>query len=274
MLYLIATPIGNLGDITYRAVQTLEACDEVWCEDTRQTAKLLNHLNIKKPLVSCHEYTQKEKAPQLLEKLRAGLDVAYVSDAGLPGISDPGAVLIQACIEAKLPYTVLPGPSAVLTAAVLSGLPLHRFTFFGFLPREGAERRQALADIAACGCTAILYESPHRVKETLSDVLAAAGDCPCALVRELTKVYESCQRGTISEVLSALPQEVKGECVLLFSVPSKMEEAPTAEDLDDLLLKLMDHMSLKDAAREASETLKLPKKQVYARALELRENES
>ena len=274
MLYLIATPIGNLGDITYRAVQTLEACDEVWCEDTRQTAKLLNHLNIKKPLVSCHEYTQKEKAPQLLEKLRAGLDVAYVSDAGLPGISDPGAVLIQACIEAKLPYTVLPGPSAVLTAAVLSGLPLHRFTFFGFLPREGAERRQALADIAACGCTAILYESPHRVKETLSDVLAAAGDCPCALVRELTKVYESCQRGTISEVLSALPQEVKGECVLLFSVPSKMEEAPTAEDLDDLLLKLMDHMSLKDAAREVSETLKLPKKQVYARALELRENES
>ena len=274
MLYLIATPIGNLGDVTYRAVQTLKGCDEVWCEDTRQTAKLLNHLNIKKPLVSCHEYTQKETAPQLLEKLRAGLDVAYVSDAGLPGISDPGAVLIQACIEAKLPYTVLPGPSAVLTAAVFSGLPLDRFTFFGFLPREGAERKQALADIAACGCTAILYESPHRVKETLSDVLAAAGDCPCALVRELTKVYESCQRGTISEVLSSLPQEVKGECVLLFSVPPKMEEAPTAEDLDGLLLKLMDHMSLKDAAREASEALKLPKKQVYARALELRENES
>ena len=274
MLYLIATPIGNLGDITYRAVQTLEACDEVWCEDTRQTAKLLNHLNIKKPLVSCHEYTQKEKAPQLLKKLRAGLDVAYVSDAGLPGISDPGAVLIQACIEAKLPYTVLPGPSAVLTAAVLSGLPLDRFTFFGFLPREGAERKQALVDIAACGCTAILYESPHRVKETLSDVLAAAGDCPCALVRELTKVYESCQRGPISEVLAALPQEVKGECVLLFSVPPKMEEAPTAEDLDALLLRLMEYMTLKDAAREASETLKLPKKQVYARALELRENES
>ena len=270
MLYLIATPIGNLGDITCRAVETLQGCDEVWCEDTRQTAKLLNHLDVKKPLVSCHEYTQKEKAPLLLEKLRSGLDVAYVSDAGMPGISDPGAVLVQACIEAGLPYTVLPGPSAVLTAAVLSGLPLGRFTFFGFLPREGAARKKALSDLAACGCTAILYESPHRVKDTLSDVLDAAGDCPCALVRELTKVHESCRRGLISEVLSALSEEVKGECVLLFSIPPKSEAGPSEGELDELLLGLMEHMSLKDAAREASETLKLPRKQVYARALELK----
>ena len=194
MLYLIATPIGNLGDITYRAVDTLQGCDEVWCEDTRQTAKLLNHLGIKKPLISCHEYTQKEKAPQLLEKLKAGLDIVYVSDAGMPGISDPGAVLVQACIEADLPYSVLPGPSAVLTAAVLSGLPLDRFAFFGFLPREGTARKKALSDLVACGCTAILYESPHRVRDTLNDVLAAAGDCPCALVRELTKVHECAGR--------------------------------------------------------------------------------
>lgn len=270
MLYLVATPIGNLGDITYRAVETLGRCDEVWCEDTRQTAKLLNHLGVRKPLVSCHEYTQKEKAPQLLEKLRAGLSIAYVSDAGMPGISDPGAVLIQACIEAGLPYTVLPGPSAVLTAAVLSGLPLSRFTFFGFLPREGAERKQALEDLNACGCTAILYESPHRVRDTLQDVLNAAGDCPCALVRELSKVHESCQRGHITEILAALPEEVKGECVLLFSIPPRAEAAPTADELDGLLLRLMDHMTLKDAAREASEALKLPKKQVYARALELK----
>lgn len=270
MLYLIATPIGNLGDITYRAVETLGRCDEVWCEDTRQTAKLLNHLNLKKPLVSCHEYTQKEKAPQLLEKLRAGLSIAYVSDAGMPGISDPGAVLVQSCRDAGLPYTVLPGPSAVLTAAVLSGLPLDRFTFFGFLPREGAERKQALEDLNACCCTAILYESPHRVRDTLQDVLNAAGDCPCALVRELTKVHESCRQGLISEVLGALPQEVKGECVLLFSIPPKAVEAPTEQELDGLLLQLMEHMTLKDAAREASEALKLPKKQVYARALELK----
>ena len=270
MLYLIATPIGNLGDITYRAAKTLGSCAEIWCEDTRQTAKLLNHLGIKKPLVSCHEYTQSEKAPQLLEKLGAGLDIAYVSDAGMPGISDPGAVLIQACIAAGLPYTVLPGPSAVLNAAVLSGLPLDRFTFFGFLPREGTERKQSLSDLATCGCTAILYESPHRVKDTLNDVLNAVGDCPCALVRELTKIHESCQRGTISEVLIALPEEVKGECVLLFRIPPKAEAAPTAEELDAMLLRLMDHMSLKDAAREASEALKLPKKQVYARALELK----
>jgi 16S rRNA (cytidine1402-2'-O)-methyltransferase len=270
MLYLIATPIGNLGDITYRAVETLQSCNEIWCEDTRQTVKLLNHLNIKKPLVSCHEYTQKEKAPQLMEKLRAGMDVAYVSDAGMPGISDPGAVLVRSCIEAGLPYTVLPGSSAVLTAAVLSGLPLDRFAFFGFLPREGMERKKALHDLASYGATVILYESPHRVKDTLRDVLDVAGDCPCALVRELTKVHESCQRGLISEVLWALPDEVRGECVLLFSVPPKQEEAPSKEDLDGLLLRLMDHMTLKDAAREASEALKLPKKQVYARALELK----
>lgn len=270
MLYLVATPIGNLGDITYRAVETLQGCDEVWCEDTRQTAKLLNHLGIKKPLVSCHEYTQKERAPQLLEKLRAGLNVAYVSDAGMPGISDPGAVLVQACIEAELPYTVLPGPSAVLTAAVLSGLPLHRFIFFGFLPREGMTRKKALSDLSACGCTAILYESPHRVKDTLNDVLAAAGDRPCALVRELSKVHESCQRGLISEVLSALSEEVKGECVLLFHIPPRTEDAPSESQVDDLLLRLMDHMTLKDAARETAEALKLPKKQVYARALEVK----
>ena len=274
MLYLVATPIGNLGDITYRAVEALQGCHEVWCEDTRQTAKLLNHLGIKKPLVSCHEYTQKEKAPQLLEKLRAGLDIAYVSDAGMPGISDPGAVLVQACMEAGLPYTVLPGPSAVLTAAVLSGLPLDRFTFFGFLPREGMERKKALGDLSACGCTAILYESPHRVKDTLEDVLRVAGDCPCALVRELTKVHESCRRGAISEVLSALPEEVRGECVLLFAIPPREEAAPTEQELDALLLRLMEHMTLKDAAREASETLKMPKKQVYARALVLKGKDS
>lgn len=270
MLYLIATPIGNLGDITYRAVEALQGCDEVWCEDTRQTAKLLNYLGIRKPLTSCYEYTQQEKAPQLVEKLRAGLNITYVSDAGMPGISDPGAVLVRACIEAGLPYTVLPGPSAVLSAAVLSGLPLDRFTFFGFLPREGPERKKALMDLAACGATAILYESPHRVKDTLNDALAAVGDCPCALVRELTKVHESCYRGLISEVLAALPDEVRGECVLLFSIPPKAAEAPTEQELDALLVQLMDHMTLKDAAREAAEALKLPKKQVYARALELK----
>jgi len=270
MLYLIATPIGNLGDITRRAVETLQGCDEVWCEDTRQTAKLLNHLDIKKPLISCHEYAQREKVPQLLEKLRTGLSIAYVSDAGMPGISDPGAILVRACREAGLAYTVLPGPSAVLTAAVLSGLPLDRFTFFGFLPREGTERKKALSDLAACGCTAILYESPHRVKDTLEDVLQVAGDCPCALVRELTKVHESCQRGSVSEVLAALSEEVRGECVLLFSIPPQAEAAPTAQELDALLKQLMGHMTLKDAAREAAEALKLPKKQVYARALELK----
>lgn len=271
MLYFVPTPIGNLGDMTLRSLEVLKSCDEIWCEDTRQTQKLLNHFSIQKPLTSCHEYTQRQKAPQLIEKLTQGRNIAYVSDAGMPGISDPGAVLAQACMENDLPYTVLPGPSAALTAAVLSGLPLSRFTFFGFLPREGKERRAAICDLCATGHTAIVYESPHRIRSTLQDVLQQAGDIPCALVREVSKVHESCLRGTITQVLAALMEEVKGECVLLFDPPPVFAPAPTEGDLDALLVSLLARMSLKDAVQEAAQTLSLPKKQVYARALELKE---
>ena len=141
MLTLIATPIGNLSDITYRAVETLRAADVVYCEDTRRTLQLLNHLDIKKTLVSCHEHNERERAEEVVSHLRAGRSVAYVSDAGMPGISDPGAALVSACIAAGLPYTVLPGASAVLTAAVLSGLPCRTFSFYGFLPRDSKGRR-------------------------------------------------------------------------------------------------------------------------------------
>ena len=176
MLTLIATPIGNLSDITYRAVETLRAADVVYCEDTRRTLQLLNHLDIKKTLVSCHEHNERERAEEVVSHLRAGRSVAYVSDAGMPGISDPGAALVSACIAAGLPYTVLPGASAVLTAAVLSGLPCRTFSFYGFLPRDSKGRRAYLERIAACGQLAILYESPHRVGATLAALRDALGE--------------------------------------------------------------------------------------------------
>ena len=271
MLYLIATPIGNLGDITFRAVETLKAADEIWCEDTRHTAILLNHLGIKKPLVSCHEHTEKSRAALLVEKLRAGLTVAYVSDAGMPGISDPGALLVQACIEEGLPYPVLPGACAFVTAAVLSGLDASTVCFFGFLPRTGKERKERLQKIAGCGATAILYESPHRVHDTLGELLSLIGDAPACLCRELTKLHETAHRGTLQSLYGETGEaEVKGECVLLVAVPEKKAEE-SAEDLDTLLRRLLGEMSTRDAAAEAARLTGLNKKQAYARALELKE---
>lgn len=271
MLYLIATPIGNLGDITYRAVETLRAADEIWCEDTRHTVILLNYLEIKKPLVSCHEHTEKSRAALLTEKLRAGLNIAYVSDAGMPGISDPGALLAQECIKEGLPYTVLPGACAFVTAAVLSGLDTATLCFFGFLPRTGRERKERLEKIAACGCTAILYESPHRVHDTLSELEKLLGDAPACLCRELTKLHETAHRGTLQSLFAETGEtEVKGECVLLIAVPEK-KQTVCEEDADTLLRRFLKEMSTKDAANEAARLTGLNKKQLYARALELKE---
>lgn len=276
MLTLIATPIGNLSDITYRAVETLRAADVVYCEDTRRTLQLLNHLDIKKTLVSCHEHNERERAEEVVSHLRAGRSVAYVSDAGMPGISDPGAALVSACIEAGLPYTVLPGASAVLTAAVLSGLPCRTFSFYGFLPRDSKGRRAYLERIAACGQLAILYESPHRVGATLAALRDALGDRPAALLRELTKKFESVERGTLSELAARFSDtEPKGECVICV-LAAQEEHVPVETDaLDALLLRALgDGFSVKDAAALAVERLGVKKKDAYARALDLREEEA
>lgn len=276
MLTLIATPIGNLSDITYRAIETLRAADVVYCEDTRRTLQLLNHLDIKKTLVSCHEHNERERAEEVVSHLRAGRSVAYVSDAGMPGISDPGAALVSACIAAGLPYTVLPGASAVLTAAVLSGLPCRTFSFYGFLPRDSKGRRAYLERIAACGQLAILYESPHRVGATFEALRDALGDRPAALLRELTKKFESVERGTLSELAARFSDtEPKGECVICV-LAAQEEHVPVETDaLDALLLRALgDGFSVKDAAALAVERLGVKKKDAYARALDLREEEA
>lgn len=275
MLKLVATPIGNLEDITLRALNALKEADCVFAEDTRHTLQLLNHFGIKAPLVSCHAHNEQQRVPQLVELLTEGKEVVYVSDAGMPGISDPGAVLVQACIENGLPYTVIPGASAVLTAAVLSGLPCAQFSFFGFIPRSGKARREAIAAMGSCGHLALLYESPHRVADTFSDLYAALGDRPAALMRELTKKFETAERGTLSSLAERFASEPpKGECVIAVFCGAGTEQAEPASDASSLDAILTDAlrsgMRVKEAAALAAEKLGIPKKDAYARALELR----
>ncbi len=269
MLYLCATPIGNLGDITLRAIDVLKSCDAVYCEDTRHTAQLMNHLDIHKPLFSCHAHNEKSRANEVLASLKAGASIVYVSDAGMPGISDPGAELVKACAENDVPYTVLPGASAVLTAAVMSGLPPQPFSFFGFLPRENRQRRAMLASIAACPHLVLLYESPHRVADTLGELADLMGDCPAAVLRELTKLHEQAHRGTLRQLAAAfLDTEPRGECVIAVLGAADKREATDAE-LDAYLKEALKTLSLRDSAADAASTLGVARKRAYSRALEL-----
>ena len=270
MLYLVATPIGNLGDLSPRAVEVLSAVDVIYCEDTRHTGLLLNHFGIKKPTRSLHTHNERERTEEVIGALKDGRDIAYVSDAGMPGISDPGAMLVEACQREGLPHTVIPGASAAVIAAVLSGLPAQPFSFFGFLPRESKPRRETLDAIAKLDHQVILYESPHRVQATLKDLFDRFGDGPAAVLRELTKKFETVVTGSLSELIERFSEEPKGECVIAF-VPGRPSDDP-APDLDSLLTTLLETESVKDAAAIAAERLSLPKKQVYKRALELKNN--
>ncbi|MDO4564054.1 MAG: 16S rRNA (cytidine(1402)-2'-O)-methyltransferase [Clostridia bacterium] len=273
MLYLCATPIGNLKDITLRAVEALSACDAVFCEDTRQTAKLLNHLNIKKPLISCHEHNERFRAEELTRRLKEGETVCYCSDAGMPCISDPGAELVRVCIENGLDFTVLPGASAAITAVALSGLAPQPFTFFGFLPRESAKRRRMLDDIANTSHLCLLYESPHRVLTTLEQLKERLGaETEAAVLRELTKRFESVYRGRLGELAALLPADLKGECVIAVLPGAETAKAGEGE-LDSMLTQLLKTCPVRDAATAAAEALALPKKRCYARALELSNEE-
>ena len=268
MLYLVATPIGNLGDLSPRAIETLSAVDVIYCEDTRHTGLLLNHFNIKKPTRSLHTHNERERTEEVVAALKDGRDVAYVSDAGMPGVSDPGAMLVEACQRENLPHTVIPGASAAVIAAVLSGLPAQPFSFFGFLPRESAPRRKMLDAIAPIRHQVILYESPHRVQTTLKDLYDRFGDGPAAVLRELTKKFETVETGSLSELIERFSEEPKGECVIAF-IPGQKDETE-APNLDETLRALLETESVKDAAAIAAERLSLPKKDVYRRALELK----
>lgn len=271
-LYLCATPIGNLEDITLRVVRVLSEVDSVYAEDTRHSGALLKHLNIKKPLFSCHAHNEAQKAEEIVQKIKEGLSVAYVSDAGLPGISDPGERLVSACIRDNISFEVLPGASASLLALVMSGLPTKDACFVGFLPRETKERRLKLASLARHTGTILFYESPLRVKATLDELLVTYGDRPAALMRELTKLHEEAVRGTLSSLSVRYEHEPpKGECVLAVGGAAEANMEQTPGRLEELLMRLLEQgLSAKDAAKQASAVLDVPRNEAYALAVELK----
>jgi 16S rRNA (cytidine1402-2'-O)-methyltransferase len=230
-LWLVGTPIGNLGDVSERAARTLAEVDLVACEDTRRTRKLLAHLGVRAGrLVSFHEGNERRQVRELLEHLRAGRHVAMVSDAGMPGLSDPGYRLVTACAEEGITVDVVPGPSAAIAALVVSGLPTARFAFEGFLPRKPGERRARLAEVADDSRTVVVFESPRRLSGLLADAREILGDRRAAVVRELTKVHQEVLRGRLSELADRLPNEVLGEIVVVIEGAPKARSA----DLEDL----------------------------------------
>jgi len=271
-LHIVATPIGNLRDITLRALDVLQAADLVACEDTRVFAKLASHYGIKAQTVAYSDATQDAAEPRLLRALEKGARVALVSDAGMPLISDPGYRLVRAALARGLAVTSAPGPSAVPMALALSGLPTDRFYFGGFLPAKATERRRAIATAAAVPATLVFFEAPHRLAESLADVAELLGGSrPAAVARELTKLFEEVRRGPLSELAAhyAGQAEVRGEIALVIGPPGE-NEAPAAETLDEALRAALAGASVKDAASEVAARYGLNRRQVYARALELK----
>jgi 16S rRNA (cytidine1402-2'-O)-methyltransferase len=216
MLYLVATPIGNLGDITLRALETLRAVDWVASEDTRKTGLLLKHFELQKPQIAFHEHNEARAGERIVALLRAGNSVAVVTNAGTPGISDPGFTLVRRAIQAGLPVTLIPGPTGLIMALVLSGLPVHSFTFRGFPPRKGGPRRRFLEIDRHSPHTLIFYESPYRLAAFLADALAIYGDRPAALANDLTKMYERVERGSLASLLATVQAtDLKGEYIVV-----------------------------------------------------------
>jgi len=217
MLYLVATPIGNLSDISQRAIQTLGDADYVASEDTRKTGMLLARFDIKRPQISFHEHNELRTAEKIVKLLEQGKTVALVTSAGTPGISDPGFVLVRAALEAGIQVTMIPGPTAFVAALVLSGLPVRGFTFRGFAPRKSGQRKRFLAIDKESPHTLIFYESPHRLRAFLKDAIEVLGDRRAALAKELTKIFESVKRGRLSELLAGLDEKLKGEYVVVIA---------------------------------------------------------
>ena len=215
MLYLVATPIGNLGDMSQRAIETLRKVDYIASEDTRKTGRLLKHFEIKKQQISFHEHNERRVLPRLIKLLEQGKEVALVTSAGTPSVSDPGYILVKSAVEADIEVTMIPGPTALIMAVVLSGLPVHSFTFKGFAPRKSGQRKRFLASEQDSPHTLIFYESPYRIGKFLQDAIEVLGDRQAALAKELTKMFESVIRGRLSELLDDLPEKPKGEYVVV-----------------------------------------------------------
>lgn len=271
MLYLVPTPIGNLGDISLRARQTLEAADFIAAEDTRVTLKLLNHLEIKKNLVSYYEHNKNFKGSRIVERILAGETCALVSDAGSPAISDPGEDLVRECAQAGITVCAIPGPCAAITALSISGQPTGRFCFEGFLSMSKKSRREHLDSLRAEKRTMIFYEAPHKLMNTLEDMTEVFGqDRAISFCRELTKLHEEVIRTTLGQAIVHFTETPpKGEFVLVVAgAPEEVKEAPTSVDAAARVNELMEQgLSRKDAIKQTAKELDLPKNAVYAAAL-------
>ena len=271
---VVATPIGNLGDFTGRAVDCLSDAAVVACEDTRVTAKLLSAYGIRTPMVAYHEHNAARMRPQLIERLKQGQIVALVSDAGTPLVSDPGYKLVEAAIAENIPVTAAPGASALLTALVLSGLPSDRFLFAGFLPPKGPARRTEIRALSAVPATLIFYEAPQRLAKVLADLLAVLGPRQAAVARELTKRFEEVRRGPLDALAAhyAAADQPKGEIVIMVGPPQAGPAGGdmTDADIDAALESALATHSVREAASLVAAETGLPRRTVYARALKLR----
>ena len=268
-LYLVATPIGNLGDISLRALETLAAADCIACEDTRVTRKLTERYGVSTHLMSYHEHNADEALPKIIERLAEGQSVALVSDAGTPLISDPGYRLVQAAVEAGYAVTAVPGASAVLVALSLAGLPTDRFFFEGFLPPKQGARQKRIAELTAIPATLVLFESGPRLGASLADLAAGLGARAAAVCRELTKLHEEIRRGDLITLAThyADDAETRGEIVIVIAPPTKIETADT--DVDELLRQALARVSVKDAVGEVALATGRARRDVYQRALDL-----
>ena len=269
-LYVVGTPIGNLEDMTFRAVQVLQAVDAIAAEDTRHTGKLLQRFQIRTPQVSYHDHNRLSRIPELLQRLQQGKSIALVTDAGMPGISDPGFELVQACAAANIRVVPIPGPSAVITALSAAGLPTERFVFEGFLPVKGQDRRDRLEALQSESRTLVFYEAPHRIRQTLQDLAEVLGaDRLIALARELTKLHEEFWRGTLEEAIAHYTErEPQGEFTLVVAGVERSQPVLSETALKAELQNLIKQgLSRSQASRQLAQQTSLSRRQIYQLAL-------
>lgn len=272
-LHVVATPIGNLGDMTLRAIAVLRKADVIACEDTRVTAKLRAAFGIATPMVAYHEHNAARMGPMLIERLKRGETVALVSDAGTPLISDPGERLVREAWEAGIAVIAAPGPSAVMAALAVAGLPTERFLFAGFLPARAAARREALGELRAIGATLVLFEAPHRLTASLADMAAVLGGRDAAICRELTKRHEEIRRGRLPDLAADSAREAppRGEIVVVIGPPTAQagDSPPDHETVDVMLREALTRLGTRDAAAEIAARTGINRRALYARALAL-----
>lgn len=275
VLYVVATPIGNLADITLRALDILRSVDAIAAEDTRHTAGLLNHFGITKKLIAVHEHNEQQSAQILLERIRAGESIALVTDAGTPGISDPGAIVVNVLREAGVTVVPIPGASAVIAALSASGIADNGFSFIGFLPASGSQRRKTLTNLNALQHTLVFYEAPHRIVDSVDDMATILGEGRrITIARELTKTFETFHRCLLKNAKAWLEADVnqqRGEFVLLVEAAPLKEEVVISEDAERHLKTLLAELPLKQAVKLAVEITGLKKNDLYERALQLKE---